>query len=133
MSSNRTFQKRFSSARHRFQAKQAYTVTSTRVFKAVDSQLLSLSWSLLFSTLCNCNFTVHCTILGQWRIQTLRLEEGGGGGGGHPDPEKREGAPVSKKLFFRPLQPQFGPKERGPGSATTTARTYWKNCPAPAV
>ena len=27
---------------------------------------------------------------------------GGGGGGGHPDPEIREGGPVSQKIFFGP-------------------------------
>ena len=46
------------------------------------------------------------------------------GGGGHPDPEII-GVERSKKNFFRPLGPQFGPKIRGaappgpsPGSAT---------------
>ena len=49
---------------------------------------------------------------------------GGGGGSGHPDPEII-GVGRSKKNFFRPLGPQFGPKIRGadppgpsPGSAT---------------
>ena len=34
------------------------------------------------------------------------------GGSGHPDPEIR-GMGRSKKIFFRPFGPQFGPKIRG--------------------
>ena len=37
------------------------------------------------------------------------------GGAGHPDPEII-GVERSKKNFFRPLGPQFGPKIRGAGS-----------------
>ena len=37
-----------------------------------------------------------------------------GGGGGHPDPDIR-GMGRSKKIFFRPFGPQFGPKIRGGG------------------
>ena len=53
----------------------------------------------------------------------LPIRGGGGGhpglpirgGAGHPDPEII-GVERSKKNFFRPLGPQFGPKIRGAGS-----------------
>ena len=47
---------------------------------------------------------------------------GEGRAGGHPDPEIR-GMPGLKKIFFRPLAPQFGLKIRGAGPLGPSPRS----------